>query len=339
MVMNRCLERLIFEMMQYYRSDIQSTQDFVKMKHNRHLCPALEKKCEDIIGALEKYHNVAYDIQGFRDMGTDVLIRVTEEEETRYICFQIKSEDDLSKKGFLKTLKSQLFDCESHFQILSEYYILLCCDGRKNKEKIRLIKGEFAKKDRVFVIDPEFGLTFLRLKRIHIDALIKGILGHEDIVIKEASSLVSGLTPTERGVVYYFTWAKIFEGKEHISFEELVDSLFLNKLYEAVPDYDRRWFFIDELFEDDEDENEYEWEKDKYKLRGLELSERLSEDLNTLDRDLIRMDRGANTYCVILEAIRPLMILMMDGEIRYSYTGDDLLEYMMNLFGLEPVEL
>ena len=209
MVINRCLERLIFEMMQYYRSDIESTEDFVKMKHNRHLCPALEKKCEDIIGALEKYHNVAYDIQGFRDMGTDVLIRVTEEEETRYICFQIKSEDDLSKKGFLKTLKSQLFDCESHFQILSEYYILLCCDGRKNKEKIRLIKGEFAKKDRVFVIDPEFGLTFLRLKTIHIDALIKSILGHEDIVIKEASSLVSGLTPTERGVAYYLNSARI----------------------------------------------------------------------------------------------------------------------------------
>jgi hypothetical protein len=184
--------------------------------------------------------------------------------------------------------------------MLSAYYILLCCDGRKNKEKIRLIKGEFAKKDRVFVIDPEFGLTFLRLKTIHIDALIKGILGHEDIVIKEASSLVSGLTPTERGVVYYLTWKRIYEGKEHISFEEFADSPFLKKLYEAVPDYGRRWFFEHELFEDDEDETEYQWGKEKYELRGLELSERLSEDLDTLERDLIRMDRGANTYRVIL---------------------------------------
>jgi len=337
--MNRYLERLIFEMVQYYRSDTESTQDFVKMEHNKHLCPALEKKCEDILGALEKYHSVAYDIQGLRDMGTDVLIRVTEEEETRYICFQIKSEDDLGKKGFLKTLKSQWFDCESHFQMLSEYYILLCCDGRKNKEKIRLIKGEFAKKDRVFVIDPEFGLTFLRFKKIHIDALIRGILGHEDIVIKEASSLVAGLTPTERGVTYYLIHERIYEGKEHISFEELADSPFLNSLYKAVPDYDRRWFLERDLFEDDENEIEYEWENEEYELRGLELSERLSEDLNTLERDLISMDRGTNTYCVILEAVRPLMVLMMDGEIRYSYAGDDLLEYMMSLFGLRLAEL
>jgi len=330
--MNRYVACIMFEMMQYRRSDIDRTQDFIKMEHNKHLCPTLQKKCEEIFDSLKKYHRITYDIQGPRDMGTDVIIRFEEKDETRFICFQIKSEEDLKKKGYLKTLKSQFFDFETHFISVSDYYILLCCDGKQNKEKIRLIEGEFAKKDKAHVVEPEFALTFLRLNRIHIDALIKSILGHDDVVLRKALTLVSHLTPNERGVTYYLIWARTYESKQQISFEELVDSPFINKLYEIIPDYDREWFDEDEIFDDEEYEDEEEWRKE-FELRGLDQTSRLSEDLNTLESDFITMDRGTKTFQVILEHVLPLMTLMIDGQIRYSYTGDDLLEYMMNLLG------
>ena len=57
----------------------------------------LKRKVESIISAFEKYHKITYETQGLWDKGTDVLYREWIEENSRFICFQIKSTDDLKK--------------------------------------------------------------------------------------------------------------------------------------------------------------------------------------------------------------------------------------------------
>jgi hypothetical protein len=63
----------------------------------------------------------------------------------------------------LKTLKAQFFDsCQRYGDFLIEYYVLLCCDSKKNKDIIRAIAKQFDKQRNVTLIEPEYTLS-LRL--------------------------------------------------------------------------------------------------------------------------------------------------------------------------------
>src|SRR5208282_1198441 len=166
------------------------------MSHNKVLCPSVQRKCEAILETFEKYHHITYDIQGPKDEGVDVLIRLKEDESNRYILFQIKSESDLQGNNYLEKLRGQWFRADDMYKTYDDYYILLCCSSIKNKDKIRSIEGAFAKKERTHIIEPEYALTFLKLSSIHIDAYVKSKLGQEDIVFRLALGLMQDITPT-----------------------------------------------------------------------------------------------------------------------------------------------
>ena len=105
-----------------------ATAIFAQWKHDESVSE-LQRTIETVFTAIEKYQTITYDIQGPRDAGTDVVLRERQEDDGyEYVCFQVKSHNDLTEKDYLKTLKSQLFDTRRLYQpTLKDYYVLICC--------------------------------------------------------------------------------------------------------------------------------------------------------------------------------------------------------------------
>jgi hypothetical protein len=56
-------------------------------------------------------------------------------------------------------------------------------------------------------------------------------------------------------------------------------------------------------------------------------------DLDRLEGNFIERGEGDN-FSLPLESVQALAVLLMDGHIRYDYTGDELLTYMLALLGV-----
>lgn len=318
-------KRVIFDLLQFQRTAPESTKEFNDLKHNQHLCPRLQEKLEFVLSAFEKYRKITYDIQGVRDRGSDVVLKQSDENINRFICFQIKTKEDLIKPDYLKTLKAQYFDSLSAYKELIDYYILLCFHSKdeKFKEKMRTIEADFAPSIDAHVIEPEFVYTFLHLNSVRIDANIKSKFGSEDIVYRNAMSIVNNLTPTEMSILYFLLWSKVYGKEESTNLVSFQDSNFINNVFGKTPDYKRNWFF--------EDENDDKYFKQEEQERGLDISSRIYLDLQFLDENYISSD-SADKFFLDIDSLQPLLILMMDGNERYGYENDELLYYMMDLF-------
>jgi hypothetical protein len=325
--MDFAIQNIIYNILQLKRAAKEDTEIFVTLKHNADLCPKLQHKLESVFSAFEKYQRIVYDIQGPRDQGSDVIIRQIINDETHFICFQIKSEVDLKDKSWLKNIKAQWVDSQNSYRNLLDYYIFLCCDSRdsETKNKIRLLESEFSSTKPVHIIEPEYALTFLKLSLMQTDAIIKAKLGSEDIVYRNGLSIVTDFTPTEDAILYYMIYQKIYEGSDSIDEITILDSEFIKYVYANTPDLNRDWFFEDEESTNDDFHQDYT-------IRELDTHERLSLDLEELKDLYILMSKSHGSYVNFLQ-VQPLVLLMMDGNERYGYTGDDLLFYMMALFG------
>ena len=337
------IKKLVFELLQYERVNAGKTSAFKEMYHNDDLCPGFRNKFEEIFGALQKYRKVSRDTQGFHDNGTDVLIKDGETTGKYFICIQIKSERCLAGEDYFKDLKAQYQDTLEFYgdENIVDYYIILCCDARANVNKIRAINGYWAKNKKVHIIEPEYAMMFLRLSMLQIDAVIKRKLGNDDIVIKEAIGILQALTPTEMAIILYMLHEHFCNNRLSISVKALENSSFLNTVYRAAPDYSRDWFFTNES-EDEEDEEDEEdfidepYEPCNYEIEGESLNRtfetRLTEDLGYLEDNYIIADEVLNHYVLALEGLNPLIVLMLDGKIRYLYEEAELLIYMMEMF-------
>lgn len=326
--MQEQIRNLIYYFMQYRRAD--DTSQFSKLTHNNDLCPMIKYKTEDIIQRFSKYRNITYDIQGFKDEGTDILVRLSNEEITKYICFQIKSNDDLKEKEYLSKIKAQALDTQnSYSNNLLDYYILVCCDvtsdnnKSSNTNKIRQIEAALNKVNNVHIIEPSYVLGFLNMSSLHLDVAIKNKLDDEDIILKLAMEIVIDLTPTERALIYFLISQQLYSDDTITQFEDVYYNNFIEKVYIVSPNYYRGWFFIDE---------DSIYRKDRYKKRSKDIKDRIFDDLDYLS-DIFIQYGDFNNITINLTSVLPIASLMLDGSIRYEYNQDQTLEYIMNLLG------
>jgi hypothetical protein len=109
----------------------------------------------------------------------------------------------------------------------------------------------------------------------------------------------------------------------------------LSDIYKKVPDYEREWFFWEE---GDTENGGYGEEFDIDYIEELNTplgrtgNERMLSDLDFLADNFISFD-GVDQYSLYLKVVQPLALLMMDGNVRYDYEEDELLTYMLSLFG------
>ena len=100
----------------------------------------------------------------------------------------------------------------------------------------------------------------------------------------------------------------------------------------------------DEIDDEDDWEESYEYsadDNDEGYVESVRYSQRSAPELDSLiARDLARLEglffeRGdGDQYDLPLQSVQPLAVLMMDGNIRYDYTRDELLTYVLTLLGV-----
>ncbi len=189
--------------------------------------------------------------------------------------------------------------------------------SKKKKLQIRAISAEFATVRNIHVIEPEYAVTFLQLSSVQIDAAVKSKLGAQDVVFRSALNLVSRLSSTERALLFYLLWLRIYREKNEISPDDILTSSQLHYLYQAAPISNR---------DEDSEEN--------YRHAGgnIDSTSSIRYDLEYLEDNFIERNSIGN-YELDLNQVQSLVVLMMDGNLRYNYEEDELLSYMMNLFG------
>lgn len=289
----------------------------------------IKAKTENIVQKFSKYRSITYDIQGFKDEGTDILVRLSHDDSTKYICFQIKSNYDLKDKEYLSKIKAQALDSQNSYNNnLLDYYILVCCDvtsdniKNSNMNKLRQIEAALNKVNNVHIIEPSYVLGFLNMSSLHIDVAIKNKLeDDEDIIIKLAMDIVIDLTPTERALIYFLISQRLYCEDTITQLEDVFYNNFVEKVYNTSSDYERSWFFLDE---------ESVYRKDLYEKRNKDIKDRIFDDLDYLSNSFIQ-NTEFNKIIIDLTTVLPIATLMLDGSIRYEYNQDQTLDYIMNL--------
>jgi hypothetical protein len=306
---------IVSDLLQARRAEPSATAIFRDLKHDKDLCPSLRNKVDEIFSAFEKYHTITYDIQGLKDKGTDVLLTEWVEGVKEFVCFQVKGEDDLAQKDYLKTLKAQFFDTQNTYgSKLKHYYIVVCYSlvsedengelriDKARSEKVKNIIRDFAAEDRVRVIEPGFAAWFLGLSKVQIDVIIRTRFGNDDIVFKEARHLVAGLEITEKLLLIFILWLNFYHNKPTVTVDDITRSQFIRRMHLLIAEDIKHLYDFDR---------------------------QIAYDLEILSNQFLESD--GEGFSLSVQAVEPLAILMLDGSVRYDHHDDGLLEYMLRI--------
>lgn len=177
------------------------TTDFKTYKHDKDLCPSFTELLEGMLGVFLSYHTDVHDIQGFSDEGIDVLLRYRDDDGEHKIGFQIKSYDEFElwakkKLDVLKTLKAQ-YATAMHTVRAEEYFVVLCTDAIKHRNRIRSITSALKTFANCTVVKPKEALGLLQLGGF--DTLIQTtrLICQDDRTLQAAESYVAGMAPAQ----------------------------------------------------------------------------------------------------------------------------------------------
>lgn len=318
--------RLILdELLRYRQSPDRATEGFKRMKHNDVLCPSLERQLNTFLDCSVKYHKVAYDVQGPRDRGTDIVLRYTQDDETRYLVLQVKSYDDLKERNYLNILKAQLFEIESEYgAALTHRFVVLCTDAIEHKNQLRNIKKDCSRSASITVVDPTYAWTFLRLSDMRIDALVQAILKEDDAVYREARKSISDFTPLEIAILLCAILCARESGSTRVDLSALREVGFLDEALENIPDWERDEFFYRRDPDDYDDGDEYPDAVD-----GRRDSEvRLAEAIDALDDAVLRVSSSSDSIDLDRPSCEALEATMLDAQVRFGYSGSELVAYV-----------
>jgi hypothetical protein len=338
-MMRKSISYVVSELLSYRESPKKATKVFSKWKHNETLCPRLEEQLNRVRDGFLKYHSVAYDVQGIRDQGTDVVLRYLSEEApssdtaARFIAFQIKSEWDLDQEDYLKTLKSQAFEALNEYRdALDRYYIVLCAGVQEYRDEIRAVNKSLCLDSKIVVISPRYALTFFRLSGSRLTSLVDGLLREEDEVVRVAKKSIEGLRPTEAAVLITAVHEVMFHrGGRDIDLHRLSSNSFVQRVYAACPDYSRdTWDALEyeESF-DPEDDDEIDLTD-----RKRDYADRFADDVDHLVEFAALGVPVEATSEVNIEDLRPIQALLLDGNIRYGYEDEQLLKFVFELLAV-----
>lgn len=318
------LPAIVGEVLFYERAPVGQTEVFQYFKHNANLCPTAERQLARALQSFEKNRAVAYDIQGLRDRGTDVVLRynpnpASDESVNRYICLQIKSYHDMERSGLIKDLKAQYFDTKSeHGPALDHYYLLLATDRSAHTQKIRDIKAEFTNASNVTIADPSFCLTFFHLSTTEITRITDSFLHSSDPVRDQASDLMEGLTPSQACILLLCIWQQSIAGAVSVSVNRLRSNLLLKDIYGLVDPVPTQ---------DGVAEGVIDWARS---LEGLSHDERINRDLEVLDGKGLEVDSVSGETDTDLLSFLPVEAIMLDAHVRYGFSGDALVGYVFD---------
>lgn len=196
----------------------QGTLRFRELRHNRDLLPIVEHRVSAVLKAYELHRAMTYDVQGLRDEGADVVVRLTQDEGSpqEYVCFQVKAHDELGHPRIASLLREQHSRAVDRYEPMLRYYILPfgVADVRRRRsdgtavpypddrrDVVRNIAGEFVRKPDVVVVEPSFLSSFVDLTEPRIDAFVTSILGEGDPVRRQFDAELSSYSTHQLAVI------------------------------------------------------------------------------------------------------------------------------------------
>jgi hypothetical protein len=318
------LKRVVFHFLTLNRSSIKESEGFVSLKHNEDLCPGLNYKIELILSYFQRYRKISYDMQGIKDEGSDVLLRYYLNEKSHFICFQIKSLNDLKDKYYLQKIKAQYVDSQNKFDF-EDYYIILATDEKKAINKIRMIKGSFSSIDNVTIIDPSQFLFFWKLKDSQIGAIVKSFVSSGDLLLQNALNTVKGLLRPKYILVFFILDFSVRKGFSNaIDIDDVTGSTYLYDVYKS---------FVIENEEEDEYEDSYPFDSDSYDSDNPEKM--IERDLNNMSELYFNIDFEKRIIIPDYDYLKAIVALILEAQLKYEFDAEDTIEYLEQLiFGL-----
>ena len=211
----------VFNLVFGRRASVAETARFASKKHNAHLCPDLQLSLDMVLSLVTRHFSLAYDTQGFKDSGVDVLLSLGETPD--FVGFQIKSDSEATEKGLTSKLKSQYFDASQRYgERLRRYYIFLCFDAKTRVDRIREISSVFSDVGGVSVVEPAYAWNFLYKTSASVRAAaVTTELEQDDPVIGEARQLVVDLQPAPLFALALFLSAFADEAGSQLRVDDL----------------------------------------------------------------------------------------------------------------------
>jgi hypothetical protein len=326
--------------LRYQKAPVAATRAFRDWEHNADILPRLQDQLEAIRDAYDKHDPLVYDTQGVRDDGSDLIVRYRPESaegDLALIGFQVKSNRDIAKPDYLKELKAQHYDSFHKVAGLEHYFILLCVDGKTNKDKIRNAMAEFRSADRTTVIEPAYLLTFFHLAKTRIDALVTSYMEADDIVYREALSTLDFESPSARALAIFLAARFVVHNQFRFDVDALVSDAVLRLQYQAIRE--EQAGLLEAYQEAEEtrskkrkrDPDDWDEDEDLEPVQVAEFEDQLAQDLSELEGAL--MERDSGDLILRTEQLRPVSALMLDALVRYGYAEADLRSYMLSLLG------
>ena len=107
--------RLISNALRYRPAKVEDTKFLAPMRHDADLLPLVTSQLRALLSGLHRDAHVEYDIQGMRDEGTDVLVRLTAANATVFVCLQVKSHLELAAEEQVNSLRLQQSRSDDHY--------------------------------------------------------------------------------------------------------------------------------------------------------------------------------------------------------------------------------
>lgn len=309
------LKEVIFDLLVFGRVDFSRTNEFKIKKHNNDLVPAFNDKLNEIIDYFNRYRKISYDIQGVRDCGIDVLIKYEVDGSKKLIGIQVKSYDDIKAKDWLSKLKAQLIDVQSNYSSseLTDYYVVMCTDIEKHKDKIRNATADLLKikEFNIHIIQPENALYFLELPDWLIGSYLKRKFSTQDYVIEKAEDSLVALSLAQSAMVIEAAGSFVSRGKIEFNWDEIAESSFVSEVYDKFPNYPASWF-------DDTDSLINEEELDADPINDLQI---------IADKNYFYLPTYTDSLSFKPDRYFALIALMYDAKVRYWYDDKKLKWY------------
>lgn len=341
----------------YRRAPLEATAAFRKMKHNAGILPTLQTQLELVLNAHGRFREVIYDTQGIRDDGVDALVRIPSSDPDStplLIGFQVKSFDDMKNVGYLKELKAQHSDAFRKVQGLVHYFIMLCTDIAKHRERVRSVESEFRSAPNVTIIEPQFAYSLLHHPETRIDAVVKRMVESKDLVFREAFNEVAAFdSPTVRALVVYLAVESVLKRQVEFHQSELLGDRVLEDIYtelrnkqeDQLVEYrfnQQKQMDVDLTEEDEvqEEGDEEDREEDFYEDEPeepnqiFEFHDQIAADLDSVDTGFVQIDSHRLTLQIEPSYLRALTAVITDAVARFKYDRKELMDFTFDVMSV-----
>lgn len=168
--------RLILEAFRLRPARISGTRILHDLRHDKDLLPLISDQLRALLFSIPADQHISYDVQGFGDQGTDIVVRLSAGDKQTYVCFQVKSHKELAAEDLTGKLRQQHSESVDHFGERALWCLVLAADvsaaDRELERRLRSIRKAFAKKPRTVVIDPSAVAGFVGLSYTHMSGLV-----------------------------------------------------------------------------------------------------------------------------------------------------------------------